>query len=86
VTFFEQSAYLHAAYYQLQIMIHRPFIANQRQVGGGAAPGFPSLAICTHAARACAKVVHMHLSRMGRVAFSQVVSVPCAGVNEQGGR
>jgi hypothetical protein len=77
VTFFDQSAHLYAAYYQLQIMIHRPFVVSQPGSGAaGAARSFPSLAICTHAARACAKVVHTHVSRMGRITFNQIVSVP----------
>jgi hypothetical protein len=74
--FFEQSAYLYSAYYQLQILIHRPFIDSGQGAGGeGMSTGFaPSLAICTHAARACVKVLHTHVTRVGRTAFSQVVS------------
>jgi hypothetical protein len=80
LAFFEQSAYLYAAYYQLQILIHRPFIATGQGAGGeGMSTGVgPSLAICTHAARACAKVLHTHVVRVGRTAFSQVVSVMVA--------
>ncbi|KZV67312.1 hypothetical protein PENSPDRAFT_58281 [Peniophora sp. CONT] len=51
--FFTQSAILYAQYYQLQIMVHRPFIATAR------APGqlsFPSLAVCTNAARAISRI------------------------------
>jgi hypothetical protein len=76
LAFFEQSAYLYSAHYQLQILIHRPFIDSGQGTGGeGMSTGFgPSLAICTHAARACAKVLHTHVTRVGRTAFSQVVS------------
>jgi hypothetical protein len=78
--FFEQSAHLYAAFYQLQISVHRPFIANQREAGGAVVfvgEGCPSLAICTHAARACSKVAHTYASRMGLIAFNLVVSVFC---------
>jgi hypothetical protein len=59
----DQSAYLYATYYQLQILVHRPFIRAR----GGVPASFPSLAICTNAARACAKVVYQHFARVGRV-------------------
>jgi hypothetical protein len=59
----DQSAYLYATYYQLQIMVHRPFIRARH----GVPASFPSLAICTNAARACAKVVYQHFARVGRV-------------------
>ncbi|KJA20730.1 hypothetical protein HYPSUDRAFT_42800 [Hypholoma sublateritium FD-334 SS-4] len=49
--FFEQSANLHAMFYYLQILIHRPFLTKK------SALSFPSLAMCTTAARSCSKVV-----------------------------
>ncbi|KAI0035390.1 fungal-specific transcription factor domain-containing protein, partial [Vararia minispora EC-137] len=52
--FFRQSAVLYAEYYQLQIMVHRPFIPSAQKPSK---LSFPSLAICTNAARACAHVV-----------------------------
>jgi hypothetical protein len=78
--FFEQSAHLYATFYQLQISVHRPFIASRREAGGAVAvagEGCPSLAICTHAARACSKLAHTYASRMGQIAFNLVVSVFC---------
>ncbi|KIL66457.1 hypothetical protein M378DRAFT_75140 [Amanita muscaria Koide BX008] len=48
--FLKQSASLHAMYYQVQIFIHRPFIPSPRNPS---AITFPSLAICTNAARSC---------------------------------
>ncbi|KAJ6460652.1 fungal-specific transcription factor domain-containing protein [Mycena vitilis] len=64
--FFNQSVALHCGYYQLQILIHRPFIPMIRK----AAPtALPSLAICTNAARAIANMVDVQKRRKG--------SVPC---------
>ncbi|GAA5829312.1 hypothetical protein JCM11251_005003 [Rhodosporidiobolus azoricus] len=47
------SAWLHCAYYQCQILVHREFISPSRS----RALGFPSLAICSNAARSCARVL-----------------------------
>jgi hypothetical protein len=62
--FFHQSAHLHAAYYSLQISIHRPFVP---QSGKHSALGLPSLTICTNAARASARVIDAHQRRRGLV-------------------
>ncbi|KAJ7686027.1 fungal-specific transcription factor domain-containing protein [Mycena rosella] len=51
--FFDQSAYLYASYYQVQMTIHRPFISMVRK---DASAALPSLAICTNAARSCSHV------------------------------
>ncbi|KAI5115861.1 hypothetical protein M0805_001580 [Coniferiporia weirii] len=50
---FKQSATLYATYYHLQILIHRPFIPSPRKPSPLT---FPSLAICTNAARSCSHV------------------------------
>jgi hypothetical protein len=52
--FYHRSAALEAFYYQMQITIHRPFIplANKRS-----SVSFPSLEICTNAARAISNVI-----------------------------
>ncbi|TFK66522.1 hypothetical protein BDN72DRAFT_880231 [Pluteus cervinus] len=52
--FLAQSATLHAMYYQLQILIHRPFIPSPRDPTPST---YPSLAICTNAARSCFHVL-----------------------------
>ncbi|KAK7053473.1 Gypsy retrotransposon integrase-like protein 1 [Paramarasmius palmivorus] len=57
--FFNQSAFLHSMYYNVQIQTHRPFIQKPSSFT------LPSLAICTNAARSCINVVHRH-SESGR--------------------
>ncbi|KAF9010744.1 fungal-specific transcription factor domain-containing protein [Cyathus striatus] len=51
----KQSAALHASYYDLQILVHRPFIPSPRRNPRPSA--FPSLAICTNAAKLCCHVL-----------------------------
>lgn len=51
--FFHQSAMLYVTYYYLQISIHRPFIPSFRNP---LSSPFPSLAICTNAARSSCHV------------------------------
>ncbi|TFK21102.1 hypothetical protein FA15DRAFT_672885 [Coprinopsis marcescibilis] len=62
--FLKQSSALHATYYHVQILIHRPFIPSPRNPKPGA---FPSLAICTNAARSCCHVLE---------AFSRLSPLP----------
>ncbi|KAJ7112225.1 fungal-specific transcription factor domain-containing protein [Mycena epipterygia] len=58
--FFDQSALLYCSYYQLQTIIHRPFIPMIRK---GASTTLPSLAICTNAARSCSHVADISKHR-----------------------
>lgn len=60
--FFTQSCVLYASYYQLQILIHRPFIPLPRRPS---VLSFPSLAICTNAARSCSHVLDVYNRRCG---------------------
>jgi hypothetical protein len=60
--FFDQSVSLYSSYYQLQILIHRPFIPSPRKPSP---LSFPSLAICTNAARSCSHVVDIQRQRSG---------------------
>ncbi|KAF7306061.1 Zn(2)-C6 fungal-type domain-containing protein [Mycena chlorophos] len=64
--FFDQSATLHTMYYWLQITIHRPYIHKPTILA------FPSLAICTSAARSAIHVVDVWLTRFQRVSFPLV--------------
>jgi hypothetical protein len=59
-TFFKLSACLYANYYHLQILVHRPFIPTP---GKPSPLSYPSLAICTNAARSCSHVVAIQQKR-----------------------
>ncbi|KAF9482141.1 hypothetical protein BDN70DRAFT_853837 [Pholiota conissans] len=49
--FFDQAVNLHALYYYTQVLIHRPFLTKKSVLS------FPSLAMCTNAARSCGKLL-----------------------------
>ncbi|KAJ7127575.1 fungal-specific transcription factor domain-containing protein [Mycena crocata] len=66
--FFDQSAMLHTMFYQLQITIHRPYI------NAPAVLPFPSLSICTRAARASINVLDVWLKRRQRVVLAPMLS------------
>uniref|UniRef100_A0A0W0FHI4 Xylanolytic transcriptional activator regulatory domain-containing protein n=1 Tax=Moniliophthora roreri TaxID=221103 RepID=A0A0W0FHI4_MONRR len=55
--FFDQSAFLHANYYNVQIQIHRAFMQKPSPLM------LPSLAICTNAARSCINLLHRQFER-----------------------
>ena len=65
-TFFNQSVHLYAMYYHNQIVIHRPFIPSPSKPSP---LSFPSLAICTNAARLCSHVVDIHRKRNRKSLF-----------------
>ncbi|KAF9223948.1 hypothetical protein BS17DRAFT_705117 [Gyrodon lividus] len=54
---FAQSSVLYTSYYLVQILIHRPFIPSPRKPSP---LPFPSLAICTNAARSCTHVLDVY--------------------------
>ncbi|KAI5890735.1 uncharacterized protein SCHCODRAFT_058182 [Schizophyllum commune H4-8] len=56
-TLFLQSAMLYCSYYYIQIQIHRPFIHKDSPLA------FPSLAICTNAARSCARLLEAQVKK-----------------------
>ncbi|PPQ66905.1 hypothetical protein CVT24_008520 [Panaeolus cyanescens] len=58
--FFNQSVMLYATYYHIQILVHRPFIPSPSKPSP---LSFPSLAICTNAARSCSHVLDMQRKR-----------------------
>lgn len=58
--FFNQSALLYVAYYHVQILVHRPFIPSPSKPSS---TSFPSLAICTNAARSCSHIVDFQRKR-----------------------
>ncbi|WOO84435.1 Transcriptional activator protein acu-15 [Vanrija pseudolonga] len=57
---FEHSAVLYAHYYYVQILIHRPFIPTRKHPEN---VGFPSLAICSNAARSICNILDAVLRR-----------------------
>ncbi|KAM5539214.1 hypothetical protein V8D89_007087 [Ganoderma adspersum] len=75
--FLNQSANLHANYYQLQIAVHRPFIPSPRKPSP---LSFPSLAICTNAARSCIHVLDVQYNRAGVPLFSNQMALFTAGI------
>ncbi|KAK0449695.1 fungal-specific transcription factor domain-containing protein, partial [Desarmillaria tabescens] len=70
---FNQSAALHLSYYHVQMLIHRPFITAPEHDPSKAR--FPSLAICTNAARSYSRVAHIQSCRSGMI-------FPVAGVSD----
>ncbi len=60
MTFLTQSATLYAEYYTIQIMVHRLFISSPRRPSPSS---FPSLTICTNAARSCIHVLYVQFQR-----------------------
>ncbi|KAL1679398.1 fungal-specific transcription factor domain-containing protein [Schizophyllum commune] len=59
--FFDQSALLMVTYHHLQIFVHKPFITPLESMVTSLT--FPSLAICTFAARSCARIVEVQSKR-----------------------
>ena len=57
---FNQSASCYALYYHIQILIHRPFIPSPTKPSP---LSFPSLAICTNAARSCSHIAEIQRRR-----------------------
>ncbi|KAJ6594213.1 fungal-specific transcription factor domain-containing protein [Mycena capillaripes] len=56
-----QSALLYTAYYNVQILVHRPFIPTPFATTQSGA--LPSLAICTNAARSCVRIFDTYIRR-----------------------
>ena len=82
ILFLNQSANLYANYYQLQIAVHRPFIPSPRKPSP---LSFPSLAICTNAARSSIHVLDVQYKRTGMPLFSNQVRAPlCVGKRGRG--
>lgn len=70
--FFMQSANLHAAYHYMQILVHRPFIPSPSNPTPTV--DFPSLAICTRAAKSIIHIGLAQLERVGEVSSTMPVS------------
>ncbi|KAG6899670.1 hypothetical protein C0993_008130 [Termitomyces sp. T159_Od127] len=75
--FFQQSASIYCTYYYIQILIHRSFIPSPRKPSP---LSFPSLAICTNAARSCSHIIDAH-RRRGLIALPHIqIAIFTAGV------
>jgi hypothetical protein len=80
--FFNQSVALYVEYYYIQILIHRPFIPSPSKPRPLT---FPSLAICTNAARSSIHILHIQRVRkkdpaphtMVLVHFPWLLSIRC---------
>ncbi|KAJ7749893.1 fungal-specific transcription factor domain-containing protein, partial [Mycena metata] len=63
-----QSAVLHTAFYNVQILLHRPYIPAPFQVSPPGA--LPSLALATNAARACVRIFDAYKERTSELELS----------------
>ncbi|KAJ3518564.1 hypothetical protein NM688_g9420 [Phlebia brevispora] len=77
LVFLSQSAHLYASYYALQITVHRPYIPSPRKPSG---VSFPSLAICTNAARSCIHVLDVHAKRTGFTSYMNQMALFSSGI------
>ena len=71
--FYDQSVVLYATYHHLQISIHRSFIPSPHKPSP--MTPFPSMAICTNAARACSHVIDVTKRRSRRAMPQLLVSI-----------
>ncbi|KAG6907784.1 hypothetical protein DXG01_007391 [Tephrocybe rancida] len=76
--YFNQSASLFCFYQHIQILVHRPFIPSPHQPNK--ALSFPSLAICTNAARACSNALDIQRKRYGTAPPPLTTTAFSAGV------
>ncbi|KZT07889.1 uncharacterized protein LAESUDRAFT_724354 [Laetiporus sulphureus 93-53] len=77
ITFLNQSATLYGAYYTIQIFVHRPFIPSPRKPSP---LSFPSLAICTNAARSCIHVLDIQFKRSSQLLYLNTMCLFTSGV------
>ncbi|KAK1220718.1 Gypsy retrotransposon integrase-like protein 1 [Marasmius sp. AFHP31] len=75
--FFRQSAELYTEYYLLQVLIHRQFIPSPKKPSP---LSFPSLAICTNAARSCIRIADIQRRRAGTLSLSSIGAVFSCGI------
>ncbi|KAJ7747226.1 hypothetical protein B0H16DRAFT_1851202, partial [Mycena metata] len=73
-----QSVVLHTTFYNVQILLHRPYIPAPFQVSPPGA--LPSLAICTNAARACVRIFNAYTERSGEIDFNMLWNLFTAGI------
>ncbi|KAK7451800.1 Gypsy retrotransposon integrase-like protein 1 [Stygiomarasmius scandens] len=69
--FFSQSAILYSAYYWVQIQIHRKFIPRPGHTSSTLS--FPSLTICTNAARSCIRIGETYHKKHGSPLYPNIL-------------
>ena len=69
--FFSQSAILYSAYYWVQIQIHRKFIPRPGHTSSMLS--FPSLTICTNAARSCIRIGETYHKKQGSPLYPNIL-------------
>ncbi|KDR75218.1 hypothetical protein GALMADRAFT_249193 [Galerina marginata CBS 339.88] len=72
--FFHQSVFLHVSFYYVQILIHRPFLTKKSSLS------FPSLAMCTNAARSSIHILEVAVTRGFRPTHHLVVAAFTSGI------
>ncbi|KAF7353676.1 hypothetical protein MVEN_01052500 [Mycena venus] len=75
---FRQSALLYTAYYNVQILVHRPFIPAPFEASPPAA--LPSRSICSNAARSCVRIFDVYEQRVLTPSFNIVPVALTAGL------
>ncbi|KAJ7680700.1 fungal-specific transcription factor domain-containing protein [Mycena polygramma] len=75
-----QSALLYTAYYNLQILVHRPFIPDPASFHTSASGPLPSFTICTNAGRSSARIFDAYIQRGSYVHFNMLASPCTAGI------
>ncbi|KAJ7187940.1 putative fungal-specific transcription factor [Mycena filopes] len=73
-----QSALLNISFYNVQILLHRPYIPAPYQISPPGA--LPALAICTNAARNCVRIFDGYRERHNMVNFNMLHVVFTAGI------
>ncbi|SPO19755.1 related to transcriptional activator acu-15 [Ustilago trichophora] len=92
-----QSSLLYSKYYNCQLLVHRPFIPAKKGANEHSILNFPSLAICTNAARSISHLIQnlkerdLHISVGIPVAFrsvsaSSILLMVVWGAKRNGGR
>ncbi|KAF9031340.1 hypothetical protein BDZ89DRAFT_948870 [Hymenopellis radicata] len=72
--FFDESAAIYCIYYELQMQVHRPFLSQ------ASALSFPAFALCTNAARSCARLLEVRHKRGPITYFGMAMAAYASGI------
>ncbi|KAJ6489498.1 fungal-specific transcription factor domain-containing protein [Mycena vitilis] len=75
-----QSALLYTAYYNVQILVHRPFIPDPASFHASASGPLPSFTICVNAGRSSARIFDAYAQRGLSVHFNMLTAACTAGI------